>query len=336
MIKSLALIAATLIGLYLCYLLVLPFLPALVWALTIAVLAAPLHRRLERALRRPNLAGAISVALLGLVVLVPLSVLAQHLVGVLSTGIANGQQRVEAIDFEGLAETYPLVGRAAALIDGGHLTAIFGQLGTWATNFATAVVKGSLSNGITMLLTFYLLFYFLRDRREILRQARALSPFTSSETNHLFGRVADTIHGVIFGTVIAAVVQGVLGGLIFWLLGLPNPLFWGVVMAVLAVVPILGAFVVWIPAAAYLALTGAWWQAVVLAVYGIVVIGLADNILHPVLAGSRLRLHTVLALISIVGGLMLFGPSGLILGPLAVTLTIAVLEIWRERRAAGP
>ena len=116
----------------------------------------------------------------------------------------------------------------------------------------------------------------------------------------------------------------------FWWLGLPAALLWGVVMALLAVVPVLGAFVVWIPAALFLALEGSWGRAVILIVWGAVVVGGIDNLLYPMLVGNRLKMHTVLAFISLVGGLMLFGPSGLILGPVALTITTVLLEIWRH------
>jgi predicted PurR-regulated permease PerM len=135
----------------------------------------------------------------------------------------------------------------------------------------------------------------------------------------------------VFGTVVAAMAQGTLGGAMFWLLGFSNPLFWGVVMALLAVVPLLGAFVVWVPAAAYLALTGDWGKAAILVAWGTVVVGGADNLLHPMLAGDRMRLHTVPTFFAIVGGIMLFGAAGLIIGPLVVTLTLTLLEIWRDR-----
>jgi predicted PurR-regulated permease PerM len=154
---------------------------------------------------------------------------------------------------------------------------------------------------------------------------------TERETDHLIERASDTIFAVILGSVVAALAQGFLGGSMFWLLSLPNPLFWGVVMALFAIVPLLGAFVVWVPAAAYLALTGEWGKAAVLVAWGVVVIGGIDNLLHPILAGGRLRLHTVPTFFAIVGGIMLFGTSGLIIGPLVVTLTLALLEIWRHR-----
>jgi predicted PurR-regulated permease PerM len=307
-------------------------------AVTVAVLAAPVHRRLERTLKHPSISAAVSVLVLGLVVFLPLVLLGQHLFGVLSAGLTGLQEQLAKADWQALTDAYPLLGTIGATADIKNLTSVFGNVGDWLTKLAGQFVRESLTNAITLLLTFYFLFYFLRDRHEMLRQVTALSPFTDAETNLLFGRAADTIHGIVFGTVIVAVVQGTLGGLIFWLLGLPNPLFWGVLMGLLAIVPVLGAFVIWIPAALYLAVTGEWGKAAVLAVYGTVVIGGIDNLLHPVLAGGRLQLHTVPTFIAIVGGILLFGASGLILGPLAMTMTIAVLQIWRARayRASEP
>jgi predicted PurR-regulated permease PerM len=112
---------------------------------------------------------------------------------------------------------------------------------------------------------------------------------------------------------------------------LPNPLLWGLVMGLMAVIPVLGTFVIWVPVAVFLALEGSWAKAVILAAWGTIVVSAIDNLLHPVLVGDRLRLHTIPAFISIVGGVILFGASGLILGPLVVTVTVFVLEIWRVR-----
>jgi predicted PurR-regulated permease PerM len=151
----------------------------------------------------------------------------------------------------------------------------------------------------------------------------------------LCGRIGDTVFAVIYGTGVGAVAQGLLGGMMFWFLGLPAPLLWGVMMALLSLMPVLGAFVIWIPAAVFLALAGSWGKAVVLAVWGVTVIGTIDNLLCPLLVGNRLKRHTVLVFISIVGGLIVFGVSGLILGPVVITTTTGMLEIWCRRTAAG-
>ena len=147
--------------------------------------------------------------------------------------------------------------------------------------------------------------------------------------DRLFGRVVDAVVATFYGTVVVAAVQGALGGLIFWWLELPMPVLWGLVMALLAIIPVLGAFIIWVPAAVFLALNGDWSKALILAAWGTIVVGGIDNLLYPILVKDQLRLHTVPAFISIVGGLILFGASGLILGPLIVTATMFFLETWR-------
>ena len=122
-------------------------------------------------------------------------------------------------------------------------------------------------------LTFYLLFYFLRDRREALQLLRSLVPLSGSEMDQMCERLNDTIHAAFYGTLAVAAAQGTLCGLMFWWLGLPTPLLWGVVMSLLAIVPVLGAFVVWIPAALFLLLAGHWGKALILVIWGGVIVG---------------------------------------------------------------
>ena len=117
----------------------------------------------------------------------------------------------------------------------------------------------------------------------------------------------------------------------FWWLGLPTPVFWGAAMGLLAIVPVLGASIVWVPAAIFLALEGDWGKAVLLAVWGGVIIATIDNLLYPVLVGSRLKLHTIVALIGTIGGIVLFGVTGLILGPATIAVTLTLVEILKRR-----
>jgi predicted PurR-regulated permease PerM len=121
----------------------------------------------------------------------------------------------------------------------------------------------------------------------------------------------------------------------FWVLGLPAAVLWGAVMAVLAIIPVLGAFIVWVPAALFLVLEGSWGKALILAGWGGLVVSLIDNLLYPVLVGKRLRLHTLPVFIVIVGGLTLFGSAGIVLGPVTLAITVALVEIWRRRTAGG-
>lgn len=130
-------------------------------------------------------------------------------------------------------------------------------------------------------------------------------------------------------------MQGALGGIIFAILGVPAPILWGAVMFVAANIPVLGAIAVWAPVAIYLALTGSWGKALVLAVFGAAVISVIDNVLYPVLVGQKLRMHTVPTFFSLVGGLALLGASGIIIGPVIVAVTTALLDVWWGRTSNG-
>jgi predicted PurR-regulated permease PerM len=139
----------------------------------------------------------------------------------------------------------------------------------------------------------------------------------------------------VFGTVTVAMVQGALGAIIFALLGIPGALLWGVIMGLLSIIPYLGAFVIWGPVAAYLALSGDWTKAIILTAYGMLAIGLIDNLLYPLLVGKRMRLHTLAAFFAILGGVAVFGMSGVVIGPVVVAVGLALVDIWRQRTAEG-
>jgi predicted PurR-regulated permease PerM len=200
---------------------------------------------------------------------------------------------------------------------------------------AMAFVRGSVRGIIDLLIIFFALFYFFRDSRQCVRTMRSMLPLSREEAHHVLTRLRDTIHATVFGTVAIAGIQGTLGGLMFWWLGLTAPVLWGVVMGLLAIVPVLGAFVVWIPAAIVLALQGMWVKALVLTVWGAVVIGLIDNLLYPMLVGKKLQLHTLAVFFAIVGGVMVFGAAGIIIGPAVLALTVTLIDVWHRRTAEG-
>lgn len=334
--RTLVLAAATVGGLYLCSLLIWPFLAPIAWALALAVLFAPLHRLLRKYLKRPNLAAAIAVLSIGIIVIIPVTFVGERLISEAAKGAATVEQSLRSGSWRTPIDASPRLAPIAQWIQERiDLTDAAGTITGWITTTSTALVRGSFAQVVSILLTFYLLFFFLRDRDAILDTLKSYSPLSDAEIGRLFARVEDTLTATLYGTVAVAAVQGTLGGLMFWLLGLPSPLMWGVVMGLLSIVPVLGAFIIWVPAAIYLALDGNWQNAAILAVWGAVVISNVDNVLYPLLVGSRLQLHNVAAFIAVVGGIVAFGLSGIILGPLAVTLTLSLLEVWRARVRAG-
>jgi predicted PurR-regulated permease PerM len=332
LLEPMVLVVITALGIYLCYRLAIPFLPALAWALALAVLFAPLQRWLESKVKHPGFAAVLSILTAALILVVPVTFVGQRLVVEAAKGAEIIRTNVESGAWRRIIDAQPRIAPIAEWVEQRlDLAGSVRMLAAWLTTAGGSIVKGSVVQVIGFCLTFYVLFYFLRDRREALRSLCSLSPLSDAEMERLFKRVSDTIYASIYGTIAVAAVQGTLGGLMFWWLGLPAPLLWGVVMTLLAVVPVLGAFIVWIPAALLLALQGSWGKALLLSLWGGIVVGGVDNLLRPILVGNRLKLHTLLVFISVVGGLMLFGAAGLILGPLALTLTTGLLEIWRER-----
>jgi predicted PurR-regulated permease PerM len=210
-----------------------------------------------------------------------------------------------------------------------------GQLREEFVGRSVDVVRQSVWTILNVLITMFTLFFFFRDRHEARQAVRALIPLSDGECDDVFRRVRDTIHATIYGSVLMAAIQGALGGLMFWWLGLPAPVLWGVVMGLLATVPNLGTFIIWGPTAAGLALHDEWTKATILTIWGLVAIGLIDNLLYPIMVGQRMRMHSALVFFAILGGLQVFGPAGLVLGPVVFALAQALIEIWRRRTANG-
>ena len=335
-VNTLVLMAVTVAGIYFCYRLSAPFLPALAWALALAVLFAPLHRWLEHRLKQKTLAATVCVVMIAVIVAVPATFAAERIIAEAARGAETIQTMVESGQWRRAFDAHPRIAPIGHWIERQFdLPGMVKPAISWLTTSGASLVRGSVLQLIGIVLTFYMLFYFLRDRRAALDAVRSLSPLSEADMDRLFANVSDTVHATLYGTLAVAIVQGMLGGLMFWWLGLPAPLLWGLVMGLLAVVPVLGAFVIWIPATILLVLEGSGGKALLLVLWGSIVVGGIDNLLYPILVGKRLKMHTLLAFISIVGGLIVFGPSGLILGPVIVTVTRLLLQIWSDEKAAA-
>jgi predicted PurR-regulated permease PerM len=336
---GLVLLTLTAIALYLCYLMARPFVTSLAWATALAVAGWPLQRRLARWLRSRTAAAVGTVTAITLLVVVPAVMLAPAVIGEAIAGYRLLEARLEAGTWDDALRRYDTIRVwwewINARIDIADVVRFAGSLLTAAGAIA---VKASLIGAVEFLLVFFFLFFLLRDRDTLLETLRSMVPLSRAETDGLLRTAGDTIIATVFGKLAVGVVQGVLGGAMFWWLELPAPWFWAIAMGVLSIVPIVGPAVVWGPAAVLLALDGQWLSAVVLASWGAAVVGLADNVLYPIVVGRFLHLHTVALLIALIGGLVLFGAAGFFLGPVVLALTVGLLQVWRARAglAAGP
>jgi len=280
--------------------------------------------------------AGVAVVLVALAVVGPTQLVTQQLVRQVATGVNWFQSEGAAEHWRSALARHPRLAFGLAWIaEQTDLRGAIGRASSALTAGASTVVAGSVGAVAQLLVTFFALFYFFRDQRPALMALRFLVPLSEPESEAVFARVTDTIYATVFGTLAVALVQGLLGVVMFWALGLPAALLWGAVMAVLAVVPVLGAFVVWVPAAFFMALTGSGGKALILVGWGGFVVSLIDNPLYPILVGRRLRLHTLPVFIAIVGGLAQFGSAGVVLGPVTLAVAVALVEVWRRRTAGG-
>ncbi len=332
-----ALTAALIGGLFLCYLIASPFIPALVWSLTLALFFAPVEQKLHiligpLGIRSRGVSVLLTLLLAALLVVTPLVLVSGALINEIIASADLMSAGLSAEKWGDLAKRYPVLSPAIHWFTEHldlpqFLQTITTRLGEWSASF----VQGSVTTVINLLLTFYFLFYLLRDRARALAALERMLPLSGMEFRTLVHRIAQTIYASVYGTAAVAALQGLLGGLMFWWLGLPSPLFWGVIMGLLAVVPFLGAFVIWVPVSIALALGGQFLAAGILVLWGTVVVGLVDNVLYPILVGRQLALHSLLSFIAIVGGLALFGAHGIVLGPVIVAAAQSLMDIWRSR-----
>jgi len=201
--------------------------------------------------------------------------------------------------------------------------------GTLLQNMSLQItnVLAILANFLFMLFT---IFFFLKDGPRFLSKARDFMPFSERHKDRLATQVKDMIVSTVYGGATVALVQGLLGGFAYYVVGMESPVMWGVAMAVMSFVPVVGTFSIWGPGSVFLLLSGSYVKGIGLLLFGVFVIGLVDNILRPLIIGSRTKMPTVLILFSVLGGIKLFGMIGFVMGPLIMAAFISVFEIFRH------
>ncbi|HYT66799.1 MAG TPA: AI-2E family transporter [Vicinamibacterales bacterium] len=334
MAGSVALLVVLLIALYVCWLMFQPFFNVLLWAAVLCVVFYPMHRRILTRTGKPSLAAALSTLLVVLLILLPVTAVTVAVVRELSSSAAAFQATDHAWTVPpGAARALDFVGRYVDIDRETARTFIAERMQTWGAALAAStlvVVGGAVGAVVQTLLVIFTLFYFFRDGERITHAAYEMVPLQRVQWQDIITRTRDVIGATVYGVLAISAIQGLLGTFIFWALGLPSPLLWGVVMFFLSMIPMAGAFLVWVPAAIYLALIGAYVKAGILVIWGVLVIGSIDNILSPRLVGRRASLHELLIFFAVLGGLQVFGVLGLVLGPVVVAMTLALIEMVRQ------
>jgi predicted PurR-regulated permease PerM len=311
-----------------------PYVYALFWAAVIATIFHPVYAWLRTRLKNDNLAAFSSVILVLLVVIVPLAgvlgIVVQQAVGLYEAvrqpeTLTNLQGQLTAI------LNAPIVQRFAGdveILD--RLRAASSTISSAAIRWIQAGAGSTIQVVVNLLVMIYALYYFFKDGDRWLKKAMHLLPFGDDNEKLLFQKFTSTAKATLKGTVLLGGLQGLLGGILFFIAGIPAAAFWGLIMIVLAIIPAVGAFLVWIPGAIYLFATGQIWQGVVVTVGGML-IGVLDNLLRPPLVGRDIQMHPILILFSTIGGIGLFGISGVVVGPIIAAFFLAVLEMYETR-----
>jgi predicted PurR-regulated permease PerM len=319
----------------------LPFWGALLWAVVLAILFDPLQQRLVRQFHgRVNLAAATSVLVCVCIVVVPGSLL----LGMLAQDANAFYQRLDGRDFDAagmLRRLFATLPDPVANLLGGF-ESLRDRANAAASDVARAAASRLLSigQGTARLLTsigvmLYVLFFLFRDGAQLVETLRRSSPLSEYNTRCLMEQFTLAIKATVKGNFILAVIQGAVGGLAFWALGIDGALLWGVVMVVLSLLPVIGAALVWMPAAGYLLLSGEYLRGGIMVAVGLLVISLIDNFLRPMLVGKDIRLPDYLVLVTTLGGLVLFGMNGFVIGPLIAALFVAVWSLLKRERDSG-
>jgi predicted PurR-regulated permease PerM len=331
-----ALIAALIVALYLCWQMVQPFTNVLLWAVVLAIVFRPVHARIDARLHRPWLSAAVSTLLVIVTILGPVTFITIAVIGELRS-LALGLDAQQGPWLDPASPTFgPLVRWLGQYVDLQQLQSaafVRERLQAWSGTLANGtlgIVGGVASTLVQMVLVVFTLYYLFRDGEAISAAMYDIVPIDRTQTHDIVARTKAVVGATVYGVLVIAAIQGALGCFIFWALGLPSPLLWGVVMFFLSMIPMAGAFLVWAPTAAYLAITGDWTHAVVLTAWGVLVVGSIDNVLSPRLVGKRTSMHELLIFFAVLGGIDVFGVIGVVLGPVVVAVTLALLEMIRQ------
>ncbi|MDB5990509.1 MAG: family transporter [Herbaspirillum sp.] len=317
----------------------LPFYGAVFWGSVLAILFAPFYRKLLLKMhQRRNLTALISLFLVLLIVILPLALITISIVKeaiLLYDNIRSGQINFGLYFQQTIAAMPQWMVHLLERFGLNDLPAIQKTLSNGAVQGSQLIAKQALSigqNTFDFLISFgimlYLLYFLLRDGSSLSARIRHAIPLTPAHKRHLFSKFTTVIRATVKGNIAVAAAQGALGGMIFWILGIEGALLWGVLMAFLSLLPAIGAALIWAPVAIYFLATGVLWKGFTLIAFCVIVIGLVDNIMRPILVGKDTQMPDYVVLISTLGGMSLFGLNGFVIGPVIAAMFMSAWDLF--------
>ena len=321
----------------------LPFYGAAFWAVILGILFAPLQGRLQVKFGwQRNLTSLCTLSICLVIAILPVIIISALLVqegASLYKSVESGELDIAGYVSQFKHSLPPYFQHLLDRFGMGELNGLHEKIVKSAMTGGQVLASKAFSFGqgtfefiVSFFIMLYLLFFFLRDGAELARKVRAAVPLQEQQKRRLQLKFNRVVRATVKGNLLVAITQGALGGLIFWFLDVPSVLLWAVLMAFLSLLPAVGAGIVWVPVAAFFLLTGAIWQGVVLVLFGVLVIGLVDNLLRPLLVGKDTRMPDYMILVSTLGGLAIFGLNGFVIGPLIAALFMSSWDIFIETK----
>jgi predicted PurR-regulated permease PerM len=332
---------AFLIGvLYLFYLLVRPFLTDLFVATMTAMIFYPLYKKLLKLFKQWKLFSAgLTILIIILVLLIPISLFSGvitsqslDLYEKISKGLQDGSIKkainLKLVYFNLFFDRWQINIHTLRLEENvGKFLAAFSE---FIYTEMTALARGIAGTFFDLIIVLFISFFLLIDGEKFLREIKVFIPLEAAHHDRILTQLERTIKATLKGSIIVAIVQGILGGIGLWIFGIPSAAFWGVCMVFSSVIPLIGTSIIWVPAAVYLAFTSSFWLAVGLALWGTLIVSGADNVLRPLLLKGGANLHPLMTFLSVLGGLLYFGFLGFILGPVVLSFLMTLIDIYKN------
>jgi predicted PurR-regulated permease PerM len=326
----------------LCLLVLYPFADVIAWSAVLAIAFHPVHLRLVQHTGRVTLSALICSVLVVMVILMPALFL---------TGLAINQylalrdylQELSKAGFDPstiaplrqISEWLERMGLNATAIMG-WVAQYAGELGRATAGYSLAIAANISSVVVSFVFTIFATFLLLRDGEQLVRRMIDLLPFERARNDALLARIREVIYASVYGVLVIAVIQGALSALMFWILGIPSAALWGAVTALTSVLPLVGSAAVWVPGTIYLVAIGRWPEAIVLGVWGGLVVGSVDNFVRPRLVGERVGLSELVTFFALLGGLRVFGLVGVVMGPLLFAVAASILDVLTAEKEVTP
>lgn len=323
---------------YLTYEIMSPFFTAIVWSIVISIIFYPAFVFISRRVRIRAIAAAMTIILILVVLIGPITYLTLMLIDevqvvasrINDSNLGSLTEVVQKLNSSALFEKVRAYIGVGSLVSEATVIENMKNMGKSVLQEVSIRIPNMLAVVIDFIFVVFTTFFLLKDGPGFLSKAKDYMPFSEKQKEKLARQIKDMIVSTVYGGVVVAIIQGILGGIAYAFIGIEAPVMWGMAMSVMSFVPLLGTFAIWGPTSIYLVIQHSYTQGIGLFIFGVLVISMVDNILKPLIIGSRTKMPTIIILFSVLGGIRLFGVIGLITGPLITAVFISVFEIFRH------